>query len=32
MKMEDMEKVRIEKRNRKGAFKNKVFLKTVEEN
>lgn len=32
MKMEDVEKVRIEKRNRKGAFKNKVFLKTVEEN
>ena len=31
MKMEDVEKVRIEKRNRKGAFKNKVFLKTVEE-
>ena len=32
MKMEDVEKVRIEKRNRKGACKNKVFLKTVEEN
>ena len=32
MKMDDVEKVRIEKRNRKGAFKNKVFLKTVEEN
>ena len=32
MKMEDVEKVRIEKRNRKGAFKNKVFLRTVEEN
>ena len=29
--MEEVEKVRIEKRNRKGAFKNKVFLKTVEE-
>ncbi len=29
--MEEVEKARIEKRNRKGAFKNKVFLKTVEE-
>lgn len=29
--MEEVEKVRIEKRNRKGAFKNTVFLKTVEE-
>lgn len=31
MTMDDVEKVRIEKRNRKGAFKNKVFLKNVEE-
>ena len=29
--MDDVEKVRIEKRNRKGAFKDKVFLKDVEE-
>ena len=29
--MEEVEKVRIKKRNRKGAFKNKVFLKNVEE-
>ena len=29
--MEDVEKVRVEKRNRKGGFKNKVFLKDVEE-
>lgn len=29
--MEEVEKARIEKRNRNGAFKNKVFLKTVEE-
>lgn len=29
--MEEVEKVRVEKRNRKGALKNKVFLKTVEE-
>lgn len=29
--MEEVEKVRINKRNRKGAFKNKVFLKDVEE-
>lgn len=29
--MEDVEKVRIEKRNRKGAFKDKIFLKDVEE-
>ena len=28
---EELEKIRIEKRNRKGAFKNKVFLKNVEE-
>lgn len=30
MSMEDVEKVRIEKRERKGAFEKKVFLKTVE--
>lgn len=29
--MEEVEKVRIEKRDRKGAFKKKVFLKDVEE-
>lgn len=29
--MEDVEKVRINKRDRKGAFKNKIFLKNVEE-
>lgn len=29
--MEEVERVRIEKRNRKGAFKDKVFLKDVEE-
>ena len=29
--IEDVEKVRIEKRNRKGAFKDKIFLKDVEE-
>lgn len=29
--MEEVEKARIEKRYRKGAFKNKVFLKDVEE-
>ena len=31
IKREDVEKIRIEKRNRKGAFKNRIFLKTVEE-
>ena len=30
--MEEVEKIRIEKRDRKGAFKNKVYLKEVEEN
>ncbi len=29
--MEEVEQVRIKKRNRKGAFKNKIFLKDVEE-
>ena len=29
--MEEVEKIRIEKREKKGAFKNKVFLKDVEE-
>ena len=29
--MEDVEKIRIEKREKKGAFKEKIFLKTVEE-
>ncbi len=31
MSMEEVEKARIKKRDRKGAFKNKVFLKEVEE-
>lgn len=31
MSMEEVEKARIKKRDRKGAFKNKVFLKNVEE-
>lgn len=29
--MEEVEKVRIEKRNRKGAFQKRIFLKDVEE-
>lgn len=29
--MEEVEKVRLEKRERKGAFKNKIFLMQVEE-
>ena len=29
--MEEVEKVRLNKRNLKGAFKNKIFLKAVEE-
>lgn len=29
--MEEVEKVRLNKRNLKGAFKNKIFLKDVEE-
>ncbi|HBC84721.1 MAG TPA: phosphoribosyl-ATP pyrophosphohydrolase [Clostridiales bacterium] len=29
--MQDVEKVRLEKRNKKGAFKRRVFLKDVEE-
>ena len=29
--MEEVEKVRLNKRNFKGAFKNKIFLKDVEE-
>ena len=29
--MQEVEKARLDKRNRKGAFKNKVFLKDVEE-
>ncbi len=29
--MEEVENVRIKKRERKGAFKKKIFLKTVEE-
>lgn len=29
--MDEVEKIRIEKRNRKGAFKDKIFLKDVEE-
>lgn len=29
--MQDVEKVRLEKRNKKGAFKERVFLKDVEE-
>ena len=29
--MEEVEKVRIEKQNRKGGFKNKIYLKDVEE-
>lgn len=29
--MEEVEQVRIKKRNRKGALKNKIFLKDVEE-
>lgn len=29
--MEEVDKIRIKKRERKGAFKKKIFLKTVEE-
>lgn len=29
--MEEVEKVRLEKQNRKGGFKNKIYLKDVEE-
>lgn len=29
--MDDVEKIRIEKRERKGAFKKRIFLKTVDE-
>lgn len=29
--MEEVEKVRLEKKNRKGGFKNKIYLKDVEE-
>lgn len=29
--MEEVEKVRIQKKNRKGGFKNKIYLKDVEE-
>lgn len=29
--MKEVEKVRLEKRNRKGGFENKVYLKDVEE-
>lgn len=29
--IEELEKIRVEKRNKKGAFKNKIFLKEVEE-
>ena len=32
MSMEEVEKVRIDKREKKGGFNNKIFLKTVEEN
>lgn len=29
--MKEVEKARVEKKNRKGAFKNRIFLKDVEE-
>ncbi|MBR6504461.1 MAG: nucleoside triphosphate pyrophosphohydrolase [Clostridia bacterium] len=29
--MEEVEKIRLEKQNRKGGFKNKIYLKDVEE-
>ena len=32
MSMEEVEKARIDKREKKGGFNNKIFLKTVEEN
>lgn len=31
LSMEEVDKIRIKKRERKGAFKKKIFLKTVEE-